>query len=435
MISIEALALLLLGLNNGRWTTAGFIGQYFRVVEADMLKWSLTVTGFAIDMIAILGFIYLLIREYRGLSAAQRYRIIVFTASLSLALAALFLGIGRYIYGSPYGTHDGAVQSEVAGDMLRRGINPYQANFKGTEFTVFHQPHFGDKTNPVLDHYPYPPLILIANTVLVTLAHLTHLPADSRLLTSAAMIWLLWYWLRQTPDAKTKTWIALLTVLNPLVTFYPLVGFNDILFVIPMLLSAATAARGRWLASGVLMGLALAAKQTAWLALPLWLVWLWRQSSNSSHRMFWRPAAAALLVVTVFYLPFIIWNAGAMWDDLVRFVSGAIPSTFPISGDSWWQFLVIFRYVPTPWVTNAAWPWELLAMAVAYPLGIWWLAKRATAVQWLTSSILVITVVSLANRYFNENYISAIVTLIIGAVILNLRHPTNPPAEPVDRKQ
>lgn len=427
MVTLESLLFLVFGLFAGRVFSAGFIGGYFHIIDKFFLKWSLTPVGFFIDVVSIIGFLWSIWRARKPWSDRQKYRYYLTLGCIIVGGVMLFQISGRAIFGYMFGAHDGVVQTEAAANFLLHGKNPYSESYAQTLFETFHEN--GTTTpKPIMFYYPYPPLIPLTAATVVWLSNLEHVRPDARLVTMTAFIGLcvvlLWFF----RDDRIRLWLVLGLMFNPLAFGHWMLGMNDILFVLFLVIAALGIHRRAWALSGVMIGLAICSKQTAVIALPLWgwMLWLEYRKKTISWNHVWRAAGCSLGVIAVFYLPFLLWNAPAMFDDLVRYVAGSIPNTYSIAGDSLWQILVIFRIVPDSW---AATPHSWLVLPVtAAGLGItaWWLTKRPTASQWLVSIAAIILLMGLVHRYFFENYLAATLLLLIPAVALDRQAPSTP---------
>jgi len=413
MITLEALALLVLGLLGGRMASGGFTGDYFNVSKEFMLKWGLTPAGFFVDIIAIFSFLGALWLAHRGWTERQKYHYVLVCGGLMVAALFMFLFIGRISYGSTYGSHDGVIQSEVAAQMLINGVNPYAASFVGTPFEFFHPPRFGQAISPVLSHYAYPPLVILAYVPSALWAQISYWPIDGREMTTLAFIVLVIILLRAGKSLVYKTWMAMFLLVTPLVTLYPLIGFNDIFFLLAIVGSALLARRKHWIVAGALLGLAAVSKQTAFIAWPLWAWWLLQEvrQHHLPKEIAWKSLGWMVGVAILIYLPFIIWNAGALYDDVIHYVSGVVPYTYPIGGDSLYQFSVLLKLVPDAWAPTRPFIGLVIAALISFPIGAFWIRRRPTASQWLTSLVLITFFVSLANRYLYENYVAGLVLL------------------------
>src|SRR5207253_3970403 len=107
-------------------------------------------------------------------------------------------------------------------------------------------------------------------------------------------------------------------------------GDNDL----PMLalLLGATLAIGtrRFLLAGVLIGLAIATKQTSLVAVPILAAYAVGQQIG--WRPFLRAAGLALVAVCLLLAPFLLWNARAFIADTVLFNFASGAEAYPIQG-------------------------------------------------------------------------------------------------------
>lgn len=436
MITLESLLLLLIGLFAGRMFSAGFVGQYFNLGMDSLLKWQITSTGFLVDIITIGGFLGSLWRAQRPWTDRQKLHYFSVVSCVMLFVVIFFTFSVRLLNNKPLAAHDGVVQTEVAATMILHGQNPYAANFTGTPFAAFHTIRPDGTQSVVLQHYPYPPLIPLLTVPAILVERLIHFTPDGRVVTALIFFLTAWALIRLMPTDRQKTWVVLGVLINPLFMSYALLGMNDIIMVSGLIFTAILARQKKWRLAGITIALAIAAKQTALLALPLWAWWLWLEMRHGqvTKRKLWQSFGLTAAVVTALYLPFILWNPAAFYDDTVRFVSGVVPHTYPIGGDSLWQFLVMGHFVPDAWVTTSTLLPLLLAAVLVIPLACWWIRRRAVASQWLTSVVLVIFVVSLVNRYFYENYLSAVVLLAVAAYCISLvDRPEKTIARPPDK--
>jgi hypothetical protein len=86
-----------------------------------------------------------------------------------------------------------------------------------------------------------------------------------------------------------------------------------------MLLALVLAGRGQILTSGLVLGLAAATKQTAWVLVPFLIL----AARDGTGRPAWRRATAGIgLVVIPVVLPFLLWHPAAFVEDVVKFPLG-----------------------------------------------------------------------------------------------------------------
>ncbi len=408
MIPLSSLLFLVFGFAAAKALSKDFLAPFLDHGGGVLLSYLITFVGFIVSL-----------RGGTGSGAARRRFWVLLTATVflvgmvtwrqSLVRMNTFTRI-----------HDGAIQTEVAADFLLHGINPYVADFRPTAFGQAPSPYRPDAVNLAWTHYAYPPAVFLSAVPNILLrpwfgplTDLRWLYLGALLAATAAMVSVLRTW-------EQRSLAVVLMAANPFLWLYAVAGFNDVLAVATMVLSAVAIERKRWRGGGVLMGIALAAKQTTWLALPLWLWWLWRRrQAVPAARPFHQALWPMVIVTGAFYLPFFLWNPAAMYDDLVRYVSGSIPFAYPISGSTFLQFLRLGGVIDSPWDIIPIWPWQLIAGLVAGWVGWRWIRRRPDAATWLAASAVMTLSVAMFSRFFNDNYLSAIVLLGTAAYLLH----------------
>lgn len=396
----------------------GFVSATF--LRKDVLAPTLEHPGgvLVFYLVVFFGFLFSLGGEEKTNGGRRRFWILLGSSVLIVVMAAW--PQTRLRTSDTMRIHDGAVQTEVAADFLLHGTNPYSADFQPTVFGQAPSPYHKQAENLAWTHYAYPPAILISALPSVLVRPWVGQLSDIRWVYIMALVVLATVVIQQQKNWERRSVVAVLLIANPVIWAYPAAGFNDILAVAAMVLSAVCLDRGAWRSSGIMMGVALAAKQTAWLALPLWIWLLWRRQREERARLqFRRGVLAAGITTIIFYGPFLLWNAPAMYDDLVRYVSGTIPYSYPISGHTTLQYLRIFGFIDSPWAVITVWPFQVLAGLAAGWVGWQWIRRRPSGSSWLAASAVVTLGVALMSRFFNDNYLSAIVVLGTAAYLLH----------------
>lgn len=322
----------------------------------------------------------------------------------------------------PRGIYDGAIQAEVAADLILQGKNPYGANYKDTEYgavnTVPSSGVIGD--NPVWYHYIYPPLTFLIILPFRVAGHIFWPLGDYRMVTISALYFLNWLLLRHVQTREQKITIVLLTLGNPLFWVYTVIGCNEILMSLAVAGSMILLHQKKWLWSGIAFGLAIAAKQVIWLIAPLWLAWLWLQYRHGQiqRREFLRVVIGAIGSAGMLFIPFIIWNPVAAWTDMVRFAGGSIPNTYPIAGTTILQYLHVFHLIPSPWSVIPVYLFQLLVAIPMYFLVLRWVKRDLSPSRWLVAAAVVLLSLMLVSRYTNNNFFMTPLAFLITAYVL-----------------
>lgn len=204
---------------------------------------------------------------------------------------------------------DAGLYTDLAGDLLQRGYNPYTWDYGGT-FELYREGQ--EASTPVLkgapeSPYPYPALPFL----LVTPFQLLGLPGALSLSIVAHIAVLVLVFI-----AAPRRWqpVVLLPTLMGLglgneFTALTLIGIVDIVWVLALIGMLAAWRHWKWRA--ILYGLAISIKQSPALLAPFLLIHLWRESPD---RRFRHVAGFVFLAAATFLLingPFILWNPTA----------------------------------------------------------------------------------------------------------------------------
>jgi len=419
MISLEAILLLGSGLVTTRALNFEFLWPMVDSLGRTLI----------FDTIFLLAFLLYILLGRRGQKTARtRFWLVATVCLWTMTILVTRQWQNRSSTVEPYPIQDGAVQTEAAAKFLLQGINPYQADYQPTRFGYFPSPAGRDHPNVAWTHYAYAPGNVLLAVPIVWLKKLGS-TVDVSLIYCLALIAAVVILVTRIKDWNYRTRLVLLTLGNPYLWFYPVAGFNDVVFVLGLIGAAAAISSRRWTIAGLAFAAALFTKQTAWLTIPLWIWWLWRLyrqanpvAKTGPRRALWVSAVATVVA----YAPFVLWNARAFYDDAIRYVSGAIPWSYPIAGSTMLQWLRVGRLIPSEW---SMLPHTLIMLAVAAPT-LWltgrWISSRPTSSQWLLGCGVVIFTTMLFNRFFLENYIAALYLLFVAVYALHQTEQQRP---------
>jgi hypothetical protein len=331
---------------------------------------------------------------------------------------------GRAAYG-----HDGGViVTGRATEELLAGHNPYTVDYTGS---LRGSPLLLDGAwtqNPVRDHYPYSPGTFLAQLPFTVAALALGQAPDARWLYLvvylAAAIGLARWSLRQRGDLV----VPLFVLANPMFLQFLWLGETDVLLVAGLTGLAWALHRDRPVLAGFALGAALSTKLLLAPFALVFLAWLaaraWRGVLD--RRTALRTAGALALPVVVTAVPFVLWNAGAMVQDMVLFHAGLAPPRYPIAGAGFPALLFELDVIHDRGAAAPAWSTlvpTLAALAAACAF-VW---RRTRVVDLLGAG----AAVSLASVYFSRAFTTTYwwvpATLLCLAVITR----TGPdPAEP-----
>lgn len=418
MVSAESLLLLISAFATGRLLRLEFLSPLVKPVGNILI---IHVIGF----LAFLVYLWLDQPSRKKRYALHRFGIALICSLMIIGIIASRETQFRNSLPKPVAWNDGALQTQAAATLILDGANPYAADYHHTIFSSFFRDRPLGADSGALTHYAYPPLIPILSipTMWINQTFDTHL--DGQILYLYVFFLLVAILCLAARTWERRTTIVLLTLANPFVWMYPLAGWNDIIFITAIVGSAILIERKHWLSAGIIFGLALAAKQTAWLTVPLWLYWLWRhgRSHPIEKKKIQQAILAAGMTAGAIYIPFILWNGPALYDDIVRYVSGVLPNTFPIQGITFLQYLRVWGVIDSPWTRTPTWIFELFFGLPTLWLVSQWLKNDLMASRWIFASTIFILVVTLFNRFGGENYYAAIFLLAVAAYVLQPHEP------------
>jgi uncharacterized membrane protein len=204
--------------------------------------------------------------------------------------------------------------------------------------------------------------------------------------------------------------------LSPLITLYLWPGRNDIEFLACVFLALTLLARGRTRWAALALGVAIALKPFAWLAVPfvgLMLYRRWRDDRSTVELVLTVVILAAIPLLTV--APFLLANPAAFWTDTVLYASGGIPDAYPIAGYGFGELLYRLGFIAH---RTDAFPFAWFQLFAMTP--VLWLTGRAflqrpTLGRWMGGYALLLLAFTFFARFFNDNYAGVVISLLLCA--------------------
>jgi hypothetical protein len=242
-----------------------------------------------------------------------------------LLVPAALLQVGLRDATEPwYFTNDSTYEIELAGDLLLDGRNPYGHDYDGSGLERFY-PAANNRLPeyPALEHFAYfPGTALTAAAwrlvpspfddyrVLIVLATLALLPAA--LVFPGAFHW--------------RLAVGAALAANPLLIRAAWFGNADALPLLALVLAFALLARRRFVWAAASLAVAVTLKQFALVAIPFFAVML--LTMGAPREALRRAGAAFVGVVLLAFVPFLVADPGAFWNDTV----GSVSSSYRITG-------------------------------------------------------------------------------------------------------
>jgi len=302
---------------------------------------------------------------------------------------------------------DGAYQTQLAGDFVLQGIDPYGADYGRAGLAA--APWGESFPSPALHHLVTWPGQFLFPLPLQALSRLVFGWWDERvfLLLAAVAIWLL---LGALFPGIPGRMAAVALFLVPGHSLLAVLGDNDLPVVALLLAGLLAAQRRRFLLMGLLLGCAIVTKQHALLAVPLIVTWAVVRGADA--RTIARAALMGIAVVAAVLLPFIAWDAAAFVRDTVIFLIGGGTEAYPINGFGLSAILLSGGVIHG---VRDAFPFALLEAAVAgvvCAMAWRWLRRGAPLADVIILLGLIFAGVLFVSRYFHDTH------LLLGAELM-----------------
>jgi hypothetical protein len=349
-------------------------------------------------------------RLHRGLAAG-----LVATVVGLVLLPATFQAVGLRDATEPwYFTNDSTYQIEIAGDMILDGETPYGRDYDGTGLENFY-PAAGFEGAPdrqvALTHFAYFP-----GTPLTAAAwRLLPRPLDDYrlfvlLATVAAAAIVLFF----PAPLSWRLAGAAIVAANPLAVRAAWFGTADMPSIALVLLAFLLAVRGRPTGAAAAIAGAVLLKQFAIVAVPFLAVLL--LTRGATRPVLVRATIAFAAVIVAGFLPFLIADPGAVWDDTIAYGTG----TYRIIGYGLAGLLVGAGLAER----DGDYPFALFALLVWVPVTAWlllgqWRSRETwRAAAGFAVSIFVLLYVSrvLQNSYLVWPLVAVVLGFLLAAI-------------------
>jgi len=332
-------------------------------------------------------------------------------------------------------SHDGGViQTEATIRYLLDGRNPYSEDYTGTPMAEWGFSEY----RTALYHYPYLPwtFLFSAPFFLVGQALGGYEQRIVYLLLWVLMLVVASALAGNTPGGgRRKLALVALLGLNPIMALDVIFGQND-LFVLAWIVFALAAwrwwrqshKRGErsslasvlaWLLVCLFYALACASKPTAWFFAPFLALLLgdippalaldsWRATLRTLAETIWQGALRLLPALGIFVLillPWLIWDPGALYDDVWRWSSGEGETGYQIWGWGASNFVLALGLVQSRFAQYNFLVWEALA---GIPVLLWFMLRQVrdnTLGNACWHYAWFLTVFFFFSRFLNENYL------------------------------
>src|SRR5256712_3557680 len=279
--------------------------------------------------------------------------------------------------GKPYTyIHDGALMVEEASRKFLAGMSPYVADYLDTP--MFFWPMIN---HPALHHLTSFPFMFLVTGPFVWFFDHFGFVWDQRYLYLPAYVGTLALVPFIVKGAAQRLAMTAAIALNPQLFPFVVEGRNDFFVLLFLFAGLALLMRERRTMSSLAFAAAGAAKLHALIFLPfvaVYLVATRRPRTVPEAFAALMPTWPAALFLIATFVPFLVNNFGAFWDDVVSYNAGGAALTEPNSGTRFSAILLGLGLIP---YRQAGFPFAPIENALAAPLpprGVILRSRRAT---------------------------------------------------------
>ena len=319
------------------------------------------------------------------LLAARRPRLpgwaavaLVLAVGVILSAPATLLQLGlRDSTAAWFFTNDSTYQAEIGGELLLELDNPYGHDYRRSGLERFYT-RDGSVSQRVLDrevaleHFAYFPGAVVSAAVWRLLPE----PFDDyRLLVLFCNLAMLAAALAFRGPLAVRMALGALLVCSPIAVRSAWFGQNDAPSLLLLVLAFALASRRSFGWAAASLAGAILLKQFAVVALPFLALMMWQMGAGRAELR--RAGLVFAGVIAAGVLPFLIADAGAFYDDTVRYGAG----TYRIVGYGLSAILFEAGVLDDRY---GAYPFALIALLTWVPLSAWllWAQRRPASCGW-----------------------------------------------------
>lgn len=352
--------------------------------------------------------------------------IVSFIVTLTVIIPTINLIAARHFSGPSTYAHDGAVvQTEEAMKFLLKGKNPYSITYENTPVRDAVNPviweRYGLKENPILYHFPYPPLTFLASIPLYSIFTTTLGWYDQRFLYLILFVATLLIAYKLPEDLVSKLSIVMVLSFNPFSVPGMKEGMNDILLLFWFIWMIYELKAERPITASAILALACGSKQMAWVMVPFFIAYIsgmkrTAREASAVKSLATREIAAFATVLVFIFVPFLIWDNHAFISDILSFHSGTTKHPYPLRGDAGYGFANLVLHLGLVASTTAYFPFTLFQVIATLPIIGWLLFRQVkgnSICQMLVNYTLTLFVFLFFGRYMAANYLGFILSLLV----------------------
>lgn len=322
--------------------------------------------------------------------------------------------------------HDNPIQIEESIKFLLSGKNPYTEDYFQTPLSDWQygppiysfnsvRPPESYFINPSIYHHVSLPFGFLSVVPLYIIWNSIFGFFDARIFYLLSYILLLFFAAGLVSKSSRFSFLALFS-LNPYFVVSTLEGHNDVLTLLLIVIALILTGKNKFLLSAIPVGLAVATKQSAWIFLVVYLIFLFYKVKRP---LVYKFVLIVLLVSGFLFLPFLFWDFKSFIEDTILYVSGGLATSYPIAGTGFSAILLALGILRTSLVYYPAWLFEVIFGLPALLLCIYLLKKQRTLKMLVISYSLLLFVVLFFSRFFLNSYFGILLQFFLLGYFIN----------------
>jgi len=321
--------------------------------------------------------------------------------------------------------HDGLPQVEVSIDYFLSGKNPYRENYYGTALEDYSLYHLIDVTgkdrifrqlNPAFENYVYPPAQFVLATPLKLISENLFGLYDHRLFILLFFILSILIIYRLPDTSKNKLSLLVVYTFNPLFLDSIIYGYNDVTAIMPLLYALYLLKKNKYQWSLFFVALSILIKYNTVFYLPFFLLYIFQKKNHEfkikSLLKFSRYLIPLIIPALFLLLPWVIWDAGALYHDTIYYLN----HIYPIRSLGLSAYWLKTGIVQSPFEYHPFWIYQVIFLLLALPP----LIKKQLKNNNLNDIYLAGTILMSGVYFFYRYFTSSQVTLIFHNLLIAL---------------
>jgi uncharacterized membrane protein len=316
--------------------------------------------------------------------------------------------------------HDGALQVEEGARFFLAGQNPYATDYDQTPLAEWDFDFRGITTSPALYHYIYLPLSFMMVAPFLALSEWAIGWFDIRFIYGAFWVGSLALCFMVAKE-KTRQMILMITIGLSLLTvpFY-VQGRNDVVIIAALLGIIYLLQKEKAILAALVLGLACSFKQTMWFSVPFFFFYVSGEGALRERlpRLLW-PLVAFVVPFGGLVLPWFLADPAAFIQDTFTYLSGTIPTSYPISGIGFAELAFAVGAVKS---VSDYFPFPIYQAVFGLPVfavSLWRQYRANTLRNTLWHFALLLFVFGYFARTFNDSYLGFLIVVMACAVLID----------------